>query len=247
MYSLIKTPKIQLTFTLLAIALSALIYQFSFPKLSVLVIAPVSTILADLIFVKLRGLNFIFPSAALISGLIIGLLINPTSSWYEVVAVAILAIFIKDFLRIANRHIFNPAGLGLLVGAILFQRPISWWGVSFSPLLILLSPALVSALNMRRWRIIFSFLTTYSVSVSLTTGLTIQALITNLLDPPVLFFALVMAPEPITTPHNHTRQIIFGSLVGLVAVLFSLPISTFLPDPLIAALLLGNILFFYRK
>lgn len=241
------TPKIQLALTLLLIAAFAFSHQPSVQTLSLFILSISSALFADLIFVKIRRINFIFPSAALISGLIIGLLIDPASSWYEVVAVAILAIFIKDFLRIANRHIFNPAGLGLLVGAILFQRPISWWGVSLVPLLILLSPALVSALNMRRWRIIFSFLTTYSVSVSLTTGLTIQALITNLLDPTVLFFALVMAPEPITTPHNHTRQIIFGGLVGLVAVLFSLPIFTNLGDPLISALLLGNILFFYRK
>lgn len=183
----------------------------------------------------------------MVSGLIIGLLVDPSSRWYEVVATSILAISIKDFLRVNGRHIFNPAAAGLFLATVLFQRPVSWWGVSSSPLLILLTPALVSIVNMRRWRIIVSFLLIYALLISLTTSLTIEILTTNLLDPTVLFFALVMAPEPMTTPHKAGRQIIFGSLIALMAILFSLLEFTFLGNPLISALLLGNILFFYRK
>lgn len=247
MNSFLSTPKIQLSLTLLLIASSAFFHSPSIQTLNLFALSISSAIIFDLFFVRLRRINFIFPSAAIVSGLIIGLLIDPTSLWYEIILASFLAIFIKDFLRINNRHIFNPAASGLFLTGLIFQRPVSWWGVSFqyfSPnltqivfFLILLSPALVSIVNVRRWKIILSFLTLYSLIIGPK----------SFLDPTVLFFALVLAPEPITTPNRAKNQILFGIFIALFALLFSQPFFVFLPDPLITSLLLGNLVFFNRK
>src|SRR3989338_3053753 len=61
------------------------------------------------------------------------------------------------------------------------------------------------------------------------------------LYPTVLFFTLVMLPEPMTTPYIKKYQVIFVVFVSIISFLIS---SFFAGDPLITALLLGNIIFF---
>lgn len=172
----------------------------------------------------------------------------------------------KNFVRISGRHIFNPAAIGLLIGAFAFQHNISWWGASFRQLtinsprgeagnlqltiyfLVLLSPALVSIYRMRRHKIILSFLLSYALLNA------IQHSTFNILpfiaDPTVLFFSLVMLPEPMTSPSPPIKQIMFGIFVAISSITLSLPIIYSLfpileyNDALIASLLIGNAIFF---
>ncbi len=237
MKSLFKLPKIQMAGFLLLIFLSALWHDFSLSKISILFLALSSTLISDFIFINLRHQSPFLLSSALVSGLIIALLFDPSAVWYIPIAAGILAMFSKNFLKISGKHIFNPAGFGLLTSALIFQTDISWWAVSFQTFpqnliffLILLTPAFVSIKKMRRYLTIFSFLLAYGIIFK-----------NSFLDPTVLFFALVMLPEPMTTPHIKKYQVIFGVFVAVAAFLIS---SVSLVDPLIAALLLGNLLFF---
>jgi len=242
------------------IFITAFLNNPSQKALLVFMLSLISAVCADLLFVRLRGVKPFFPSGSLVTGSIIGLLTSPDLSWYVPIVISIIAMFSKNFIRLSNRHIFNPAGFGLLVGAIIFGYNISWWGVSFQRLdihhlqsiiyfLILLSPALISVLRMRRYRIILSFLITYTfINAVLDPKFTI---LNSFFDPTILFFSLVMLPEPMTTPNNHKRQVIFGIFVALVSIFSSYPISNFKfqisnlsVDPLIFALLLGNLVFF---
>lgn len=214
--------------------------------LLVFLLSLISTAISDLLFVRLRNIKLSFPSATLVTGSIIGLLTSPNLSWYVPVVIGIIAMFSKNFIRFSNRHIFNPAGFGLLVGAIIFGYNISWWGVSWQQFrinnleliiyfLILLSPALVSVLRMKRYRITLSFLITYAL---------ININLNSFLDPTVVFFSIVMLPEPMTSPNRHNRQILFGFFVAIISIIASFPISNLSLDPLIFSLLLGNLAFF---
>lgn len=256
MKMLLLTPKTQLGITLSLIFLTALINNPSLKIIAIYLFLHFITVTSDLIFLKLRGIPFLFPSAALVSASIITLVVNPNLSWYQLFVIAVLAIASKNFLRISNRHILNPAGFGLLAGSLIFPDAISWWGVSFQqfrvqhleliiPFFILLIPGLISIVRMRRHPIILSFLLTYLLLNS--TLASHFSLLTSVLDPTLLFFSLVMLPEPMTTPNRRKWQIIFGIFVAVFSLIAPLLSQNFQLDPLITSLLIGNLIFFKFK
>lgn len=220
MFSLLKIPKVQLALMLLLINLKA-------PYLAVICV--VFTVFFDLVLTYLKSKTFFIPWSALVTGLIIALIISPNALWYQVAVICALAMAGKNFLRINNRHLFNPAALGLFLGGIFFNLNVSWWGVSGVVFLILLLPGYVSFYKMRRFGSILSFLVFYN----LLSGFKI------LLDPTTIFFALVMLPEPMTSPFDLKKQILYGAIVATAALVLSyFPVF---PDVLIPALLLGNV------
>jgi len=253
--NLLKTSKTQLGGFLTLIFITAIINNPSMQAFFVFVLSIISTVFFDILFLRLRKIKLLFPSAALVTGCIIGLLTSPLAGWHVPVAIAALAMFSKNFMRFSNRHVFNPGAFGLLTGTLIFSTAVSWWAVSWQqffpqsgislretiPFLILLSPTIVSMVKMKRYRITLSFLITYAL---LTQFLNLNSSILNLIpDPTTLFFAIVMLPEPLTSPNNHKRQIIFGAFVGFLALTISL--WNFMTiDPFIAALLTGNAVFF---
>lgn len=250
MKKFIAAPKTQLVLTLLLVLLSLIIFNNSLEPLYLLFFCILSTVGSDFIYAKIRKINFVFPTAAVVSALIITLLVNPNLYWYQIMVIGLIAMFFKNFVRVSNRHIFNPAGIGLIIASLVFNTNVSWWGVSFQqlstfsfqlliPFFILLSPAFVSLIKLKRYRITFSFLITYVV---INKFFNFQLSTFSLIfDPTVLFFSTVMLPEPMTSPNNHKRQIIFGSLVALLCFL---PLIFDFIDPLILALLIGNAVFF---
>ena len=252
-------PKIQMAFFLVLIAVSAVLFGKRLLPLLVIGLSLSTAIGVDLLLIRLRNVGPFLPSAAIVSGLIIGLLFSPALPWYQVVIASAASMVIKNFLRFDNKHIFNPASSGLFLSGVLFGHSISWWGVSFQTLqmnfaslvffLILLSPGYVSMIAMRRYKILFSFMLTYILLAGtlqlLQHDFSIRALLTGtLLDPTTVFFGLVMLPEPMTTPGTPSRQILFGSFVAIAVFLASFIHSRFIPDPLLAGLLIGNLLFF---
>lgn len=243
----LKDPRTQLSYLLILIFSSAVFYYKDILLFKNLFIAVLSTVIFDFLFWKLRKIEFFPPAAAITTGAILSLLMSPKLPIYEIILASFLAILSKNFIKGSNRHIFNPAGFGALLSSIIFKYPVSWWAVSFQPLnsiffLILLSPLLISVVRLKRFMIIIPFFLSYFLFVQIINH---QSSIINLItDPTVLFFSLVMLPEPMTTPNEHKRQIFFGILVAILAV-FS---SKFSPiDPLILALLTGNLLFYRLK
>lgn len=257
--NLLRISKMQMAIFLFLIAISAVLFErrlFPFQMIGLAVLIAVST---DMVLIRLRKVEPFLPSAAIVSGLIIGLLSGPTLPWYHTVIAAVVAMAGKNFLRYSNKHIFNPAASGLFIAGLLFMHSVSWWGVSFqtlhiSPvsllfLLILLSPCYVSMIRMRRYKILISFFAVYVLFVGTLQLFQHTLNFKNLLlgtvfDPTTIFFSLVMLPEPMTTPNNHSRQLLFGAFVATVAALIGLIHFSFTPDPLITGLLVGNLLFF---
>lgn len=254
----IRIPKVQLSLALFFITLSAL---SAYPSLQTVFIVFISlgfTIFFDLLFTFMRKRTVFIPYAAIATGLIIALIIDPRAFWYQAALVSAVAMGTKHFLRVLGRHIFNPAAAGLFLGGIIFNRYVSWWGVSFQNIaqfsfqnivlfFILLLPVLVSGFRLRRFYSIGTFLITYTIfSVIFTFTFSLASFLTRLVDPTTIFFAIVMLPEPMTSPGNPKRQLLFGFVVAILAQLFSYT-AGLLPDLFIAALLIGNLIFFkYR-
>lgn len=236
MPSFLKIPKIQLALTLFVIYLSSLIGSNLKSSFYILSLCVGFAIFFDLLFTFLRRKTLFLPLSAIVTGLIIVLIIDPKALWYQIAAVCALAVGSKNFIRIGDRHIFNPAAAGLFLAGVIFNLNISWWGVSGNlfPFFIILLPGLVSFWRMRRFGSILSFLLIYSVFN--------PAL---LLDRTTIFFSLVMLPEPMTSPFNLKKQVFYGAIVAAITPILShFPVF---PDILIPALLLGNLFNFFFK
>ncbi len=202
----LKIPKVQLALTLLLVASTAVLHRPITSTILVFLLAVGFSVLFDWLFLTVRRIKLFIPYAAIVSGLIIGLVTSPQTPWYQIATICALAMAGKNFLRISGRHVFNPAGAGLLLAGILFNQTVTWWGVSFQTIAppvspvklfyfgILCLPFLISGLRMRRYVSTFSFLITYTL-VSLLFLLRAFSL-----DPAVIFFSVVMVPEPMTSP-----------------------------------------------
>lgn len=257
-FHLLRIPKVQLALILLLIALSSF-FQYPLPFVTkILVLSLLSTVGSDLLFIYLRKHALFIPYAAIVTGLILGLTINPLLPWYGILLISVIASASKHFVQISNRHIFNPAAIGLVVGNMLLNDTVSWWGVSFQVLkltplnivvfFMLLAPIFVSGIRIKRFGSVGAFLLTYSVLLFLQNQASPLMTLTN---PTVLFFAITMLPEPMTSPSVLRRQIFYGAFVATTAIVyFYLPFSrsllatNLLPDGLLPFLLLGNLVFF---
>ncbi|MBI5122908.1 hypothetical protein HZA75_03560 [Candidatus Roizmanbacteria bacterium] len=229
-------PKVQLAFCLLIFILSYLLLH---PSINIFVYYCLTIGLAiglDYFFHKIRGLQSFFPSAAGVSGLIIGLLNSPSSSIFSILLVVALAILSKHFLRIKNRHIFNPAAFGLFFGSWLFKTSVSWWGVASGLLPLLLLTGYVSIFKSKKLNIILSFFVVYNL---LTFFINKRV---DIFDPVIIFFTLVMLPEPMTSSIQPNRQILFGTAAAVLTLTLSYLVN--IPDVLTGSLLIANLLFF---
>jgi Na+-translocating ferredoxin:NAD+ oxidoreductase RnfD subunit len=190
-----------------------------------------------------------FPSSALHTGMIVGLVLGTTEPWYAALTAGALAIDAKHLLRLGRTHIFNPAALGLVAVTALFGSGQSWWGAL--PGLPLLLPLLLVAgyLVASRANKLPAALGFLGIFAALCTGGALLAgtgtvnSLSELFRPPLLnaalFFAAFMVTDPPTSPVAFAEQAVFGGLVAVAA--FAIYLATrgvyFLP----LALLAGNV------
>jgi Na+-translocating ferredoxin:NAD+ oxidoreductase RnfD subunit len=250
-----KTPKnLMLPFLLLLFLVASPRLGYAL-AVTTLLFSVGSTVTFDLLFAFLRRRTVSFPVSGIITGLILALVIDPGSPWYQIVFVGASAMGLKHFLRFGGKHIFNPAASGLLVGFLVFGLQPGWWAPSGSlrieDIIIYLPILLISYVSCRRYRrynSVLAFLGVFAVtSLVVVQPFSLMRLVGTVLSPGMLFYALVMLPEPMTSPINKKRQLLYGTFVALVLYGISLlsgRVSFTVFDASLIALLLGNLVFF---
>ncbi len=256
MTEIVRIPKVQIILLLLVLLLT--VYPIIGFQLAIyLFISCLGyCVLSDLFFTYLLRQRFFIPYAAVVTSLIITLIVDPSIKWYQLFLICVIAMGIKNFVRIGGRHVFNPAASGFLVGWIIFGINPSWWGLTLPVnntllqvflYICLIGIAYVSALRLRRFGTILSYLLCYSV-IELLMGTSTIGLVQTLINPGSLFYALVMLPEPQTSPVMKTRQVLYGLVIAILIVTYIFLSNRMqiirTPDLLIVALLSGNMLFF---
>lgn len=240
---LLGDTRIQVSLTLFLVLILAVwhertINSFLDPLAAVFIVGAL-----DLLITKVRFGKSYLPASSLVSGLLVGLIIAPSEKFWIVILAAAAATLSKQFIGAGmRRHIFNPAAFGIISVNLIFGTPVSWWGVAWSPWpLVILMPVMFLILKklMRLW-IPTGFLATYFVYL-----LTIMAptdAVNTIADGSVMLFALVMLPEPITSPNRGYLKYIFGPMVAVLAILTGkiLPLS----ENFLLALLAGNLIGF---
>lgn len=260
-YLLKLHPKKQLISLLLLFFIVASLNPSYSLFLGLLVLCVGFTVISDLVFTYIKKKTFFIPYSATITGLIITLIIDPTASWFQIFVICAAAMAMKNFLRVGGRHIFNPTAFGLLFGWLAFGLYPSWWAptlytpgaFSIPNAIVLLSVAIlgfVSCFRFKRYYSVISFLFAFTaLSILLSPSPTPSIIPRIILNPGILFYTFVMLVEPMTSPVKKEKQIMYGLFVGIAYVLLVFGtgknlLPSNLPDSSLAALVIGNILFF---
>lgn len=231
--------RVQIATILFLISLYAFfIGDFNQESINIL-IGILSAVILDGLILRYWKKRWVFPYSAIVTGFLIGLILNPDFAAWQFVFVAFLAISSKYLLLPLQRHIFNPAALGLVVASIFFNGAITWWGVSWVTNLwvfLFIAAGLVLWRLHRIWLPI-GFLLIYWAYFAVQGSLSL----TLISDPTITLFALIMLPEPQTSPIVGHFRYSYGAFVAVLVILISVLFSTVKTDPLLVSLLLANI------
>ena len=212
---------------------SAFFYGFGFNALLPVLIAVTTTTLLDLTINYFKFKRFELPQSALISGLFIGGLLTQNLQWYVYVIAGFIAILSKHLIKFQQRHIFNPANLGVLLVSVIFGASHTWW-VS-SPLILVLLFGIFIIWRLGRFDLAISFVAAYFILIFLINISNPMACgmmnmkcpmqpspLTNIYyaminGGVIYFFAMYMLIEPKTHPRNN--RIYYGILVAVLLVI----------------------------
>lgn len=181
-----------------------------------------------------------FPQSALISGLFIGGLLTQNLQWYIYVLAGAIAVLSKHLIKIQQKHIFNPANLGVLLVSIVFGASHTWW-IS-SPLILVLAFGIFIIWRLRRFDLAISFLISYYLInsiIELIRGGSFNDVYLTILNGGVLyFFSMFMLIEPKTNPAAGNQRIVYGIVVAVLFIILHL----FTPQhDIVLALAAGNV------
>lgn len=175
----------------------------------------------QLCYAKIIGIRFDWRSA-LITGFSLALLLRVDQLYFVVIA-AVLAISSKFLIRIADRHIFNPANFAIVVlllsGADVWVSPGQWGnGLLLAFLLCVLGLTVLT--QTRQWDIAFSFLLMFGGLVfgrAIYLGDELSIPLHQLSSSALLIFAFFMISDPKTIPVTRLGRFIFSAVVAAVA------------------------------
>lgn len=181
--------------------------------------------LTDIVVQRVERKVWIFPTAGILTGLIVALVLSPYDSLMIAPATAVLAICSKHLFRARLANIFNPAALALVVAAVAFDAGHSWWGAlpdwSWGGALIVLLAGWYTANRINKLPLVLVFLGTFYglfTVASFAGGPEVGSVFREPDLQAALFFAFFMLDDPPTCPVKYRDQAIFGALVAVVAV-----------------------------
>lgn len=164
----------------------------------------------------------------LITSLILFLLFDPIFPWWVFLTLGLITEPLQRWLRVPTGPIINPAALAAIVLSLVGQFP-TWWGTNFSPRLDIIPGGMSAvmfltvpiagyvAYKYRKLQIVATALVAFAVAYLLVVRSNPLGI---MFEGTFVFFLLVMAIEPKTSPALQKQQWLYGALLGLLVVLF---------------------------
>lgn len=239
-------------------SVGALPYRAS-EQLIALIVAVATALLLNLIFSKLWHVDANHESA-LITGLILFFLILPpqltaVGEVWQLAAVVALAIASKYIFVWRKQHLFNPAAMGLVLLALLYEvLPIpgffesTWWIGQRELFIPLLIAGVVVVAKVRKKIPILTFLTVAFVVYLIEDWrffgtITDETVVRFWFSGPSLFLAFFMLTEPFTMPPRKGLQVGYAAVVAIFSQTTAFLTVGIKMTPELA-LVLGNLLFY---
>jgi Na+-translocating ferredoxin:NAD+ oxidoreductase RnfD subunit len=187
--------------------------------------ATLTAMVIDLPILRWREKKWVFPSGALLTGLIIGMVLSQVEPWYVASITAAVAILSKYVLRVGDVNVFNPAALALVATFFVFDTEQSWWGAlpEISPwaLIALFSAGVFIADRLNKMPAVLAFLGVYYTLITARAFIADPAPVAELFRAPdlhaAIYFAFFMVTDPPTSPPKRREQWIFGAIVAAVS------------------------------
>ncbi len=231
-----------MVFILSALAAAAVLSSPSPAGYAVFVAASAASALAwEAVISYARRKELFFSKSAYITGLFVGLILQPSPVWAGA-TVAAIAIILKHAQKVAfKKHFFNPAALGLAAAFALTPYKTAWWGLAANisapaGWLVIIGSLFIAWKLGRLFTLTIPFLAFNAIFVFLIFGQ--QAGLPDALSS--LPFAGLMLVEPVTSRLNSRKSYFaFAAIVALVAL--ALRLAPFPSDPLLFGLLIGNL------
>jgi Na+-transporting NADH:ubiquinone oxidoreductase subunit NqrB len=181
-----------------------------------------SALLTQALWIKGLGLKDVGYLSAIVTAIGLSVLVRADTLWVHPL-VASLAISAKFLVRVRNKHIFNPANLGVMI-AVLFV-PGAWlspgqWGSDMVAALWFVALGITVTVSARRFDIAWAFLACYG---ALLVGRVVYldqrwAVLANQLSSGgLLLFTFFMVTDPMTTPNRRPMRWLYAALVAVLA------------------------------
>lgn len=193
----------------------------------------------ELLFMFLSRRKLEFPLSAIITSISLSILLNYPHGYGLLVVPPLLAIGSKYLFTYKDRHVLNPALIGVTFSILLFGERISlaptyqWLALPYLSVFMALAAAVTFMPRIRRWPLVLSFLTFYSFQTLLRGWmmrgyLPFETLVVGSLTNPALFlFAFFMITDPRTSPERPREQVLVGFLLALLDFFFHVEMSYF--------------------
>ena len=176
-------------------------------------------------WIRILGLKNVGYLSAIVTGIGLSVLVRADSLWVHPL-VAALAISAKFTLRVGNKHIFNPANLGVMI-AVLFL-PGAWlspgqWGSDLIAALWFVALGVTVTVSAKRFDIAWAFLACYGlllVGRLLWLDQRWAVLLNQLSSGGLLLFTFFMITDPMTTPNDRRMRWLYAALVAALAFIW---------------------------
>jgi Na+-translocating ferredoxin:NAD+ oxidoreductase RnfD subunit len=244
---LLKTPKGLLTLVLAAMIAIAARHEGARLVAPRLFSAVAIAGLFDAIVLRVRHPRWEFPSGAVLTALIAGMVLSVQTAWYVIPATALAGVAAKYVFRTRGANIFNPAALGIVALFPLMRPAQNWWGAlpEVAPLAQLALPigGIFIAHRVKKLALVVAFLGCYFALFTTAAFVRDPAWVSEIFRTPdlqaVLYFAFFILTDPPTSPIAPRDQIAFAAIVALVS--FAIFESTGAVYYLLGGVLVGNL------
>jgi len=196
------------------------------------------------------------PESSLITALILALISGPVSVLADPRHAAVLAlsgaaaVASKYLLAFRRQHALNPAAFGAFISAVAFGTYATWWVGNAAMLPLVAVGGFLLVRKISRFRFLGAFLLAFVVSMAalsfaqgLSLGMVLQSVGFVFRQSALVFFAVVMLTEPMTSPKRLALQVLYGAIVAfLYQPLLTMFGQNLTPEE---ALLVGNLFSFF--
>jgi enediyne biosynthesis protein E5 len=213
---MMRSIKTQLILFLLCLALLLAFRDREGVFLVTTLVAVLSCLAAESFLAYLKTKTFRLAESPVITGLIIGFVLASDEPLWKFAAASIFAILSKHLIRFQNKHIFNPAGLGIFL-TLLLGAQTQWKGTYLWQ--ALLPFGLYFSWKIKKTEILLGYALVSLVLFGLQAA-SQKAPLWQVFGYLSYFYIFVMLIEPKTSPLKPTGKYLFGA--GAALLIFAL-------------------------
>jgi len=185
----------------------------------------------------------IFPLSAIISCLSISIILNFSFGYQNLWIPVFIMVASKYLITLNGKHFFNPSLFGIVCSLLFSNELVSlapayqWYGTTesagFMLFFVITAAVLFFIVKINRIPLVLSFLVVYTLQTLLRTYIVRYIIppetlfIGALTSPAFYLFCFYMITDPGTSPNDKKDQIIVGSSIGFVDLLFHLKFSLY--------------------